>query len=426
MPRSLPHSAPARHFGHTPTIGYHVRACPPEGTVSSRRRWIAIGIFLVLACALLVGVHLYLARRLVIDAGVPEPWRTACLAAIALLGAALVLQPVGERKLRRPWARLIAWPASIWMGLLFLLLVQLLATDALLWLAGAAASAAPVGGVEPGAAEGVRAAVVASVALLAGAIGLRTALAPPADRRVEIALARWPRALDGFRIAQISDVHIGPILGRDFVEHLVRRVNALDADLVAITGDLVDGDARLLAGEVAPLAGLRARHGVYFVTGNHDHYSGAREWSAVVAGLGIRVLRNQRVEIESGGAVFDLVGVDDHRGDVFGQGGGEDLGRAFAERDRARPAILLAHDPSTFKRASALGIDLQLSGHTHGGQIWPFAWFVRLAVPFVAGLYRRGGATLYVSRGTGFWGPPMRLRAPAEIGEIVLRSAADA
>jgi predicted MPP superfamily phosphohydrolase len=277
------------------------------------------------------------------------------------------------------------------------------------------------------------------VALVAGALGLRTALAPPADRRVEIELARWPRALDGFRIVQISDVHFGPILGRGFAELLVRRANALDPDLVAITGDLVDGDARLLADDVAPLAGLRARHGVYFVTGNHDHYSGARQWSAAVAGLGIRVLRNERVEIRvraeagaaglsperagaAGGAAFDLVGVDDHRGGVFGQGGGEDLGRALAGRDPARPAVLLAHDPSTFKRASSLGIDLQLSGHTHGGQIWPFAWFVRLAIPFVAGLYRRGGATLYVSRGTGFWGPPMRLFAPAEIGEIVLRS----
>jgi predicted MPP superfamily phosphohydrolase len=402
--------------------------------MSPRRRWIAIGTFLVLASAFLAGVHFYLARRLVIDPGVPEPWRTALLAAIACLGATIVLQPLGERTLRRPWSKLLAWPASLWMGFLFLLLVQLLATDALLGLAGAAASAAPAGEVAPGAAPGVRAAAVAALALAAGALGLRTALAPPADRRVEIELTRWPRALDGFRIVQISDVHIGPILGRSFAEHLVLRVNRLAPDLVAITGDLVDGDAGLLAGEVAPLAGLRARHGVYFVTGNHDHYSGAREWSAAVAGLGIRVLRNERVEIrvrpegsadsdpERSGAVFDLVGVDDHRGDVFGQGGGEDLGRALAGRDGARPAILLAHDPSTFKRASSLGIDLQLSGHTHGGQIWPFAWFVRLAVPFVAGLYRRGAATLYVSRGTGFWGPPMRLRAPAEIGEIVLRS----
>lgn len=394
--------------------------------MSSLRRWLFVALILVLASAFLVGVHVYLAKRLVLDPALPEPWRSACLGAIAALALSLVLQPIGERKLERRYARWIAWPASLWMGFAFLLLVQLLATDALLWLAGRAAQAAPSVGGQPGAADALRAAAVASVALVAGAIGMRRALAPPAHRLVEIALERWPRALDGFRIVQISDVHIGPILDRRFCEHLVERIHALDPDLVAITGDLVDGDARLLAGEVAPLARLRARHGVYFVTGNHDHYSGASAWCSALEGLGIRVLRNEREEIRVGDAVFDLVGVDDHRGAALGRAGGEDLGRALAGRDPARPAVLLAHDPSTFKRASSQGIDLQLSGHTHGGQIWPFAWLVRLVIPFVAGLYRRSGAILYVSRGTGFWGPPMRLRAPAEIGEIVLRSTAAA
>jgi predicted MPP superfamily phosphohydrolase len=392
--------------------------------MSSLRRRFFVALILVLASTFLVGLHVYLAKRLVLDPGVPEPWRTLCLAGIAALAVSLVLQPIGERKLERRHAVLIAWPASLWMGVAFLLLVQLLAIDALLWVAGTAAQAAPSGGAQPGAADALRAAAVASVALVAGAFGMRTALAPPATRRVEIALERWPRALDGFRIVQISDVHIGPILDRRFCEHLVERIHSLDPDLVAITGDLVDGDARLLAGEVAPLARLRARHGVYFVTGNHDHYSGARAWCSALEGLGIRVLRNEREEIRVGDAVFDLVGVDDHRGGVFGREGGEDLDRALAGRDPERPAVLLAHDPSTFKRASSLGIDLQLSGHTHGGQIWPFAWLVRLAIPFVAGLYRRAGAILYVSRGTGFWGPPMRLGSPAEIGEIVLRGSA--
>jgi hypothetical protein len=140
-----------------------------------------------------------------------------------------------------------------------------------------------------------------------------------------------------------------------------------------------------------------------------------------IRALGVRVLRNERVAIGEGELAFDLVGVDDHRSRVIGQGG-EDLDRALAARDRERPAVLLAHDPSTFKRASTLGIDLQLSGHTHGGQIWPFGLLVRLVIPTVAGVYAKGAARLYVSRGTGFWGPPMRLFAPAEITEIVLRS----
>jgi len=254
-------------------------------------------------------------------------------------------------------------------------------------------------------------------------VALVGGLRPPRLTKLEVPLERWPAALDGFRIVQISDIHIGPLLDRRFAAHLTERVNALEPDLVAVTGDLVDGKVEHLAEEVEPFAALRGRHGVFFVTGNHDHYSGARDWAKRAGELGMRVLRNERIEIEEEGAVFDLAGVDDHRGDFINRDGGEDLDAALGGRNPERPLVLLAHDPSTFKRASTLGIDLQISGHTHGGQIWPFQYFVRLAVPFVAGRYSRHGAELYVSRGTGFWGPPMRLFAPAEITELTLRSA---
>jgi len=385
------------------------------------RRWSLLLLLLLAAAGFLVGCHYYLAQRLVLDAGLVQPWRGLALGAIAALGASLVLQPIGERWLGPPRARLIAWPASLWMGFSFLLLLGVFASDVLLWLAGGVAAAAEdLPG--PGAGAGVRAAAVTLLALLAGLAGLRSALSPPQLRRVELELPRWPAGRDGYRIVQISDIHIGPILGRAFAAELVERVNALAPDLVAVTGDLVDGKLERLAGEVAPFAGLRGRDGVYFVTGNHDHYSGADDWAHAIAGLGLCVLRNQRVSIGEGEQAFDLVGVDDHRGDLIGAQGGEDLGRALEGRDPARPAILLAHDPSTFKRASTSGIDLQLSGHTHGGQIWPFGLLVRLVIPTVAGRYAKGTAQLYVSRGTGFWGPPMRLFAPAEITEIVLRA----
>jgi len=380
-------------------------------------------VFVLLMASFVVWAHVYLAQRLVLDPGLPEPWRTLGLGAIALLGLTLVLQPIGERTLRPARGRFIAWPASLWMGFAFLVLLALWVSDAALFVAGSTAAAATAGGGAGGGAAGPRAALVVLLGLVATGFGLRSALRPPLGVRVEVPLARWPRALDGFRIVQISDVHIGPILDRRFARHLVERVAALEPDLVAVTGDLVDGGVAQLAEEVAPLAALRARHGVFFVTGNHDHYSGAAAWAARAGELGWRVLRNERVEITADGAVFDLAGVDDHRGDLIGGEGGEDLDAALAGRDPGRACLLLAHDPSTFKRASGMDIDLQLSGHTHGGQIWPFAWFVRLAVPFVAGRYRRGGAELYVSRGTGFWGPPLRLFAPAEITEIVLRAA---
>jgi hypothetical protein len=383
-------------------------------------RVLLIVLLLLVAVSLLVGTHVYLAQRLVLEPGLAPPWRGVLLGLLAGLGASLVLQPLAERGLAPRLGRVLAWPSSLWMGLAFLLLLLLGVSDVALWLLGGVALAVSGTADAEASAAGVRAVGVLAIAFVAGAWGLRSALRAPERRRVEIPLVRWPKELDGFRIVQISDIHIGPLLGRRFAEQVVAQVNAMGPDLVAITGDLVDGSVRRLAADVEPFGSLEARHGVFFVTGNHDHYSDADAWADHVAGLGLRVLRNERVCIRAGGVAFDLIGVDDHRGDWIG-GGGEDLPKALDGRDPERPSVLLAHDPSTFKRASALGVDLQISGHTHGGQIWPFGALVRLAIPFVAGRYRRNGAELYVSRGTGFWGPPMRLFAPAEIGELILR-----
>jgi hypothetical protein len=367
------------------------------------------------ALALLVGAHWYLARRLVLDPGLPEPLRSAALALLAVAFVAFLAGPIAERTRASRWRRPLVFASYTWWGVLWIALAALASTEGVFFLLGAAG--------ESSAAAGWRAALAGGAIVLAAAQALREGTRLPAVRRVEIVLPRWPRALDGLRIAQISDIHIGPLLRREFAAEVTRRVNALDADLVAVTGDLVDGPVDRLHEEVEPFAELRGRHGVFFVTGNHDVYSGDDAWVERVRGLGWRVLRNERVTIEHQGARFDLAGVDDHRGDWV-SGSTEDLEAALADRGPDQPVVLLAHDPSTFKRAQHHGVDLQLSGHTHGGQIWPFRYVVRMAVPFVAGLYRRGASQLYVSRGTGFWGPPMRLFAPAEITELVLRSVA--
>jgi len=305
------------------------------------------------------------------------------------------------------------------MGLGFWLVVATATTDLGILTLGVLGIA-----TDDGALSEYRAAGVASITVLASIVALRSGLKPPRDVRIDIELANWPAALNGFRIVQISDIHIGPILDRRFARAIVDRVNALDPDLIAVTGDLVDGAVEKLADEVAPFGDLKARHGVFFVTGNHDYYSGVVDWVAKADELGMRVLRNEWVEIGDSRGRFDLIGVDDHRGNMVGDDGREDLPKALAGRDPARPAILLAHDPSTFRGASKLGIGLQLSGHTHGGQIWPFEYLVRAAVPYVAGHYRVRESQLYVSRGTGFWGPPMRLFAPAEISEFSIRGPA--
>ena len=380
------------------------------------RRAVVVLCFVTVLLTVLVGGHLYLARRLILDPGVPSPARGVLLGVLAVLAASLVLQPFAERLLPRTSARWISWPASLWMGLAFCLINLLLLSDLTWVLMGAA-----VEGTGTGAAR-VRALGVLAVGLVAAGAGLRNATREPDLRRVEIELERWPRALDGYRIVQISDVHIGPLLDRRFARRVVERCNALAPDLIAVTGDLVDGSVRRVGAEVEPFAALRARHGAFFVTGNHDYYSGADAWVDRVRELGIRVLRNERVTIGEGEDVFDLAGVEDHHAHIVSAGRREDLDRALAGRDPARPVVLLAHDPATFPAALRRGVDLQLSGHTHGGQIWPFRYVVRLATPYIAGHYRTNGAQLYVSRGTGFWGPAVRLLAPAEITEITLRA----
>ncbi len=385
-----------------------------------------IAVFVVYAVVVLsvwFAGHLYMVRRLVLEPGLGGLAGTAAILAIALLAVAVLLQPLAERHLPTRHARFVIWPASVWLGFAFYLMLGLGLSEIVYAFASAAfASSGPSG---PTTAAVARATVVTLTALLLGGLALAGGLRKPRLERVEIHLARWPRALDGFRIVQISDIHIGALLDRRFAQAVTERVNALAPDLIAVTGDLVDGSVKHLEDEVAPFAALRAEHGVFFVTGNHDYYSGADPWLEVVRTLGMRALRNERVEIRRGDAVFDLAGVDDHRGYLFGPGHGEDVARAFAGRDTDRAVVLLAHDPSTFKTAAPLGVDLQVSGHTHGGQIWPFGYFVRLVVKFVAGHYRQDEAQLFVSRGTGFWGPPMRLGAPAEITEIVLRAPRD-
>ena len=167
---------------------------------------------------------------------------------------------------------------------------------------------------------------------------------------------------------------------------------------------------------VAPIGKLEAKHGVFFVTGNHEYYSGVDPWIAELTRLGVRVLRNERVTIGDGADSFDLAGVDDHSSHGFAPGHGPDLERALAGRDPARALVLLAHQPRQVRRAAKYGVELQLSGHTHGGQIWPWHYLVKLQQGgLLAGRYERQGTQLYVSRGTGYWGPPMRLGAPAEV-----------
>ncbi len=262
--------------------------------------------------------------------------------------------------------------------------------------------------------------VVGGAAAAAGlaTVGYGTAdvLRGPSVKRVTVPLAKLPRAAHGFRIAVVSDIHIGPILGRAHTRRIVDTINSTSPDLVAVVGDLVDGSVADLGSAAEPLAGLRARHGSFFVTGNHEYFSGAEQWVNHVRELGLIPLENARVEM--GG--FDLAGVNDIAGETEGQG--PDFVRALGDRDRSRAAVLLAHQPVVIHDAVEHGVDLQLSGHTHGGQLWPGNYLAELANPTVAGLEQYGDTQLFVSRGAGAWGPPVRVGAPADITVVELAS----
>jgi uncharacterized protein len=254
--------------------------------------------------------------------------------------------------------------------------------------------------------------------------GLVVARSRPRIVHVDIPVTDLPEALHGFSIAQISDVHVGPTIKRGFVESIVARVNGLQADLIAVTGDLVDGSVQQLSAHTAPLAGLVARHGTFFVTGNHEYYSGERAWTAEIRRLGLRVLKNEHVVLKHNGASLVLAGVTDLSARHFDAAEHSDPVAALhgAPAD-AGAKILLAHQPNSAAAAAGAGFDLQISGHTHGGQFWPWNLFVGFFQPFTSGLYRLKNLWVYVNRGTGYWGPPNRFGVPSEITRIRLMPA---
>jgi uncharacterized protein len=256
-------------------------------------------------------------------------------------------------------------------------------------------------------------------------IGLFVARRRPRIVEVRIPVPGLPHALHGFSIAQISDVHVGPTIKRGFVEGIVRRVNGLNADLIAVTGDLVDGSVQQLSVHTAPLAGLAARHGAFFVTGNHEYYSGERAWTEEIRRLGMHVLKNEHVVLQHDGASLVLAGVTDYSAHRFDPAQRSDPAAALSGAPAdAGARILLAHQPSSATAAAEAGFDVQISGHTHGGQFWPWNLFVHLFQPFTGGLHRLKNLWIYVSRGTGYWGPPNRFGVPSEITRIRLVPAA--
>ena len=265
--------------------------------------------------------------------------------------------------------------------------------------------------------------VVVVVALLGW--GHFEAMRVPRVKHVDVTIPRLAAGMDGLRVAIITDTHYGPLDRAGWSAATVDRVNELDADVVCHLGDIADGTADMREAQAAPLARVRATHARVYVTGNHEYFSEAEGWLDFMQGIGWETLRNRHIVVERGGDALVIAGVDDVTARGSGlEGHGADVGAALLAADPMLPLLLLAHQPKLVSHAVAAGVDLQLSGHTHGGQIWPFNFLVRLDQPVVHGLSKHGERTqLYTSRGSGFWGPPFRVFAPSELTLLTLRSA---
>ncbi|HEY2037555.1 MAG TPA: metallophosphoesterase [Steroidobacteraceae bacterium] len=394
-------------------------AAAPAVTVRSRGKTRARpSRFIRNIVTLIALLHVYVGVRLL--PALPIALLGRALGGLAL-GASFALIVLGARARRTQnngFAASLAWVGSLDGGFFSSLAVLTVMRDLFLGPAVFFAS-------RPEAAmlESASAIAVPLLAALATVVGFINARRRPRVVNVSVPLPGLPPALEGFTIAQISDVHVGPTIKRDFLRGIVDIVNSLGVDLVAITGDLVDGSVEQLGVHVEPLSRLRARHGVYFVTGNHEYYSGARAWIAELRRLGLHVLLNQHVVLHHGGAALLLAGVTDYSAERFDPAHRSDPEAALAGAPADLPRVLLAHQPRTAAAAADAGFDLQLSGHTHGGQFWPWNLFVRLQQPFTAGLHRLGRLWVYTSRGSGYWGPPKRLGVPSEIARIRLVSA---
>jgi len=391
----------------------------PHGVADRTRFGLRYLGFFAVVISVLGLLHWYLWRRLVKDTGLRRLRRvaTAVMAALPVLMLAAAAVSVRFPTPGRRWAATVMF---VWLGASFYLLLVFGAHDLIRlgrWIGRRLRRAQPVDPERRRFLARAAAGTAGAVAAVASSWGVRTAFEDAEVSEVAVRIPDLPPRVSGTTIVQLTDLHIGPALDGRFVSRLVERVHALKPDAIALTGDLVDGSVTHLRSALAPLGRLRAPLGVFAVTGNHEYYSGADEWVRELRGHGIRVLRNQHARLDGG---LDLVGVDDWSARRQGFSSGYDLGAALRGRDPEVPAILLAHQPRGVERAEKNGIALQLSGHTHGGQLWPFGALVALTQPFLVGLHRVGNGHIFVSRGAGFWGPPMRVGVPPEIARIAL------
>lgn len=366
--------------------------------------------FFIVVVATIFGIlHTYIGLRILPVLPVDAVYK---MAGVVFLCLSFVLVPTGllSRSIKlQPLSDRLAWAGMLAMGFFSSLLLLTVVRDIVVLPMAILNISNPILVRDS-------AVLVPLLAFVVSVIGFVNARRVAGVRYVDVPIAKLPFALQGFTIAQISDIHVGPTIKGGYLEAIVGRVNRLKPDMVAVTGDLVDGSVAQLWSHTAPLAKLVARHGAFFVTGNHEYYSNANAWIAEIRRLGLTVLMNEHVLLRHDHATLLLAGVNDYSAHHHDASHKSDPHAAI----RGAPSqiavkILLAHQPRSAQAAADAGFDLQLSGHTHGGQFFPWNFFVPLQQPFTAGLNRLRNLWVYTSRGTGYWGPPKRFMAPSEI-----------
>ncbi len=398
-------SSQASQTSDAPPGASHTHSKPSKRTLPARPRWLMLAIIALL--------HAYIGWRLLTPLPVAMGWKV--LGGL-WLAVSTVLIPLGlmSRAIQKePLATLLTWTGMTAIGVFSSLFVFTLLRDVVLGVA-MAFSALDAQLVTRSA---VIVLILTAVSTVLGFYNARR-LARVVD--VDVPIANLPSELKGFTIVQLSDIHVSSTIRRGYIEAIVEASNALKPDLVAITGDLVDGGVPALRDHIAPLGQLTSRHGTYVCTGNHEYYSGAPAWVAELRRIGLTVLENEHVVLDHEGASLTVAGVTDFTAHQFDPEKRSDPQAAIDGAPDGVPRVLLAHQPRSAPAAQEAGFDLQLSGHTHGGQFWPWMYFVPLQQPFVHGLHRLDRLAIYVSRGTGYWGPPKRFGAPSEITRIRL------
>jgi len=403
---------------------------------------VGIFVFFLIATGILALGYGYIGWRLIVPANLAAPWNLLAWAMlILLLLIPLVTFFLQINRMEKGWADMLSWISYLSLGFVSLLFTILFIRD-LIWLVTLGAlKAVSIGRELIGTSAGVpgpveperRRFLIQSMNL--GMVGITSALTGygvyearrrPATIQLSIPITNLPDDLEGFRILQITDIHAGLTVRRKFIEAVVAQANELAPDLIAFTGDLVDGSVPKLRYEVAPMAELSARHGRYFVTGNHEYYSGAEPWVEEADRLGFTVLLNEHRILQVGSSRMLVAGVTDYSGGQFIKSHASSPAAAMAGAPASDVKILLAHQPRSLHAAVPLGFDLQISGHTHGGQFFPWNLLAAMGQPYIAGLHQHDAARngwIYVSRGTGYWGPPIRLGARSEITVISLTRA---